>query len=463
MLDLIAGRPYFNLRRDARLYFRNFPYDYPFEKLKADPGLAIYPTPEANLAKAPKGFALKIVGVTRQMLAAEKTLERAAGETEEKLRHESFPRIARFGEELREKDLAPLTDRELVELFRAGRAGGIRRVRLPGPEGGRAGGAGDPEAAGGASGCAGGGRSPGRRGPAPRRGRSRGGVRPGRRAPAPGGGGAGAGGVPAPLRAPGSRGDGAEESRWRELPWIANCKLRTSSCKSNKVPCDEVVTGRKVNARQAGVYLERARRYTALRETSKHFLMLGYEGLRRLLLELDRRHGLGGGIFYLEPGELDALAAGEDPRARIAARGKRRALALGLEAPRVLFGDDLDAIGRPVSLPAAGDSLAGTGVSPGAAEGRGARPALSRGCSAGRAGLHPGLPLHGPRLDPAVRPRARRRPGDGRHPVPRRDRGPRAGPARGSERRRRLQPVSARARGCGWMARRGKCGCLRRA
>src|SRR5207253_6830566 len=37
VLDLIAGRPYFNLSRDARLYFRHVPYDYPFAKLKADP------------------------------------------------------------------------------------------------------------------------------------------------------------------------------------------------------------------------------------------------------------------------------------------------------------------------------------------------------------------------------------------------------------------------------------------
>src|SRR5207249_6965017 len=44
--------------------------------------------------------------------------------------------------------------------------------------------------------------------------------------------------------------------------------------------------------------LTRARRHTALREAGKHHLMLGYELLRPLLLELDRRRGRRGGIVY---------------------------------------------------------------------------------------------------------------------------------------------------------------------
>src|SRR5205807_2455129 len=56
-----------------------------------------------------------------------------------------------------------------------------------------------------------------------------------------------------------------------------------------------------------------------------------------------------GGIFHLDPTELPRLLAGEDLRPLIAARRKRRALALGLEAPRVLFSDDLEALGRPTT------------------------------------------------------------------------------------------------------------------
>src|SRR5262249_47017666 len=38
--------------------------------------------------------------------------------------------------------------------------------------------------------------------------------------------------------------------------------------------------------------------YLGLRETAKHYLMAGYALIRRALVELDRRHGLQGGIFF---------------------------------------------------------------------------------------------------------------------------------------------------------------------
>ena len=84
-----------------------------------------------------------------------------------------------------------------------------------------------------------------------------------------------------------------------------------------------------------------------LRETAKHYLMKGYAQIRRILLELDRRHHLSGGIFYLTPDELPRLAKGEDLSGLIAPRQKRRSIVLSLEMPQVLFSDDLEAIGRP--------------------------------------------------------------------------------------------------------------------
>ena len=56
-----------------------------------------------------------------------------------------------------------------------------------------------------------------------------------------------------------------------------------------------------------------------------------------------------GGIFYLTPEELPRLMAGEDLTKVIAARRRRRTMALSLEVPPVLFSDDLEAIGRPVA------------------------------------------------------------------------------------------------------------------
>jgi pyruvate,water dikinase len=109
--------------------------------------------------------------------------------------------------------------------------------------------------------------------------------------------------------------------------------------------------------------------YLALRETGKHYLMKGYSLLRRILLELDRRHRLNGGIFYLVPEEMPMLVNGEDVRPLIAARRRRRQIALSLEVPQVLFSDDLEAIGRPQPLLGA-DVMQGVPLSAGSAEAR---------------------------------------------------------------------------------------------
>jgi pyruvate,water dikinase len=96
--------------------------------------------------------------------------------------------------------------------------------------------------------------------------------------------------------------------------------------------------------------------------------MSGYALIRRALVELDRRHRLDGGVFFLTPDELPRLLAGEDFTGTIGQRRKRRALQLGLELPAVLFSDDLEAIGRDVPLDGAA-VLTGVPLSAGAAEG----------------------------------------------------------------------------------------------
>src|SRR5205085_7083753 len=51
--------------------------------------------------------------------------------------------------------------------------------------------------------------------------------------------------------------------------------------------------------------------FLGLRETAKHYLMQGYNQIRRILVEVDRRYQLNGGIFYLVPEELPTLVAGQ--------------------------------------------------------------------------------------------------------------------------------------------------------
>jgi pyruvate,water dikinase len=113
---------------------------------------------------------------------------------------------------------------------------------------------------------------------------------------------------------------------------------------------------------------EGLRNAIALRETGKHYLLMGYAVMRRILVELDRRFGLNGGIFYLTPDELPQLLKGADLSGPIAQRQRRRKLALSLDAPQVIFSDDLEAIGRPMDLAGAA-TLRGVPVSAGVSEG----------------------------------------------------------------------------------------------
>ena len=116
-------------------------------------------------------------------------------------------------------------------------------------------------------------------------------------------------------------------------------------------------------------HVERLQTYLGLRETGKHHLMRGYALIRKALLELDRRFGLDGGIFYLMPDELPALVSGTDFKPVIAERRRTRAVELSLEVPPVVFGDDLEAIGRPLPPPDGAEELIGIPLSAGVADG----------------------------------------------------------------------------------------------
>src|SRR5262249_48593984 len=116
-------------------------------------------------------------------------------------------------------------------------------------------------------------------------------------------------------------------------------------------------------AKSMAGHFERLQTYLGLRETGKHHLMRGYSIIRRTLLELDRRFGLEGGVFFLTPDELPALVAGENLKSFAADRRKTRAIELSLEVPPVVFSDDLEAIGRPLPTPEGAEELAGVPLS----------------------------------------------------------------------------------------------------
>lgn len=115
--------------------------------------------------------------------------------------------------------------------------------------------------------------------------------------------------------------------------------------------------------------LDFTRRYMPFRETAKFYLMLGYEQIRRALIELDCRYALAGGIFYLVPDELRALMNGKAFNDIIATRKMERELLLQIEMPDVVFSDSLEQIGAPMATDAA-EVYRGVGVSAGVATGK---------------------------------------------------------------------------------------------
>jgi pyruvate,water dikinase len=191
------------------------------------------------------------------------------------------------------------------------------------------------------------------------------------------------------------------QPRWREQPQLLDALLapRAASASSFAPSAPSSPSSRRdrlaeetqatavweevfANARLSGPLrdrcqhlVEQLRLFLGWREAAKHYLMLGYAVIRAHLLELDRRFGLQGGIFYLTLADLPRLLAGENLRAEIAAARRRRQALLSLEVPPVLFSDDLEAIGRPAPLPAGADGsgptvlFQGVPLSAGIAEG----------------------------------------------------------------------------------------------
>ena len=132
----------------------------------------------------------------------------------------------------------------------------------------------------------------------------------------------------------------------------------------------ELVKDKRGLRKQIESELDFTRRYMPFRETAKFYLMLGYEQIRRALLELDRRYRLDEGIFYLVPDELQQLIDRKETFSDVIARRKmERTFLLQIEVPDVIFSDALAQIGAPIGNEAA-ETYSGVGVSTGVASGK---------------------------------------------------------------------------------------------
>ncbi|MBN1675878.1 MAG: hypothetical protein JXR37_32845 [Kiritimatiellae bacterium] len=111
--------------------------------------------------------------------------------------------------------------------------------------------------------------------------------------------------------------------------------------------------------------LREAQTLLPYREIGKHYLMMGYELIRRAILELGRRWELWRDVFFLR---LDELGRFEQDRNRLqdelAARRVRWQAVRRLELPDVIDSGDWASFGRPAEFQAAAE-LAGVPVSAG--------------------------------------------------------------------------------------------------
>jgi pyruvate,water dikinase len=372
--DLICGRPYCNLSREPRLYARGQPLEHSFEALKAAPQKALYPRARPNWSRA--GWKFWFFGPIHawRMFRHELSLQAQVRLFADRLRGEVIPAFAAETTQGAAEDLSGLDEAALLQrlehwiqrtlydfardslkatVLAAVAMGKVEYILLRplGPVRTRAalgeltmGVHADPEA------------------DLPRAIRDLGEGKIDRAAF---------------LERFGHRGPQEMElasPRWSEDPSALDNLTRQAHGPQTAGPSadawERVAAEAKLNALQrrlAEPELKSLRDYLALRETGKHYLMKGYALIRRALIELDRRHRLDGGIFFLTPDDLPRLAQGEDLSGLVAERRRRREVALSLDVPQVLFSDDLEAIGRPAAV-AGADALLGVPLSAGVAE-----------------------------------------------------------------------------------------------
>jgi pyruvate,water dikinase len=389
VFDLVCGRPYCNLSREPRLVFRQLPFEHPFAVLKAAPHKALYPKPVLNPSRAGWRFWLKLpilLPVLFWKLMRSETRIRRLGRTlPQHMREELLPAFAAETQREAAQDPAKLDTPVLLDrlhywitrtLYDFARDSlkptALAGVALKNIENALAPSLGQERAT-------------------AALGELSLGVRPDAAADLPS----------AINELTGGRLDRASflerfghrasqemelaHPRWAEDHAALDRMVAAGRSGENTVESNlaaaaataefppawpRIATEAKLtDSEKAALETELALLHThlALRETAKHYFIMGYALIRRFLVELDRRHDLNGGIFYLTLEELPDLAAGKDLSAIIGQRRRRRTLALSLEVPQVLFSDDLEAIGRATPLEGAG-TLHGVPLSAGVAE-----------------------------------------------------------------------------------------------
>jgi len=387
VLNLFCGRLYFNLNREAKLYFNGFPFEHNFEFLKSHPEKASYPKATVNIKKASMNFWFKLPMFIYKMSAAERKLKNMRKNYDQLLKEKIIPDFEDFISSEKEIELSKLSDKEVLDKFyfwieatltdfasdalkatvfaqfsygqlesaiekQLGEAGKeLSRSLVVGLENDLT--------------------------------------------------------VESNLKMweialekisleqfldkYGHRAVNEFElaqPRWREDPSFVEKMVDSFKQNPDMNPAKRLENQRnlRLEAEETlhknikSVWLQKTidkelkftRKYMPFRENAKFYLMLGYELIRNALLELDRRFKLNNGIFFLTLDELPDLLNGTDFQETILERKQRREQLLKIDLPKVLFSDELDKIEQKSRLTQImeGESLRGTPVSIGTAEGK---------------------------------------------------------------------------------------------
>jgi phosphohistidine swiveling domain-containing protein len=141
---------------------------------------------------------------------------------------------------------------------------------------------------------------------------------------------------------------------------LAKCDQKRDALRGQLPPVEQKIFDEK---------LALARRYMPFREDGKYYLMLGYDLLRDLALEIGRRLEIGNDVFLLTLEEMfDALNIGFAPTHLLAQRKIERRAEKRIPLPYVIDASNIDDIGSPPKVDREG-AMQAFAISPGGASG----------------------------------------------------------------------------------------------
>ncbi len=118
VLDLIAGRVYFNLSREPMLYFDGYLMGHDFTELKLDPQKAMYPRAGVSIKRTDARFWLKSPFYFYQMVTSDRRIKRLRKHFDHHLKSRFLPQFLAYVQDEKQRDLSVLSHVEVYAIFK---------------------------------------------------------------------------------------------------------------------------------------------------------------------------------------------------------------------------------------------------------------------------------------------------------------------------------------------------------